>query len=110
MAELCVFPSIAEPFGIVSLEAMAMERPVVVGASGLSGFREQVVPDGPDRCGVHVDGRNPSDIAWGIKETLRNPEEAKQWGRNGRKRVLRLFTWNEAARNTLALYETLLRR
>ncbi|MER3405323.1 MAG: glycosyltransferase family 1 protein, partial [Chloroflexota bacterium] len=32
LADICVFPSVYEPFGIVSLEAMAMERPVVVGA------------------------------------------------------------------------------
>ncbi|MEM2767690.1 MAG: glycosyltransferase family 4 protein, partial [Candidatus Bathyarchaeia archaeon] len=33
-ADVCVFPSTYEPFGIVSLEAMAMAKPIVVGAQG----------------------------------------------------------------------------
>ena len=41
-------PLIYEPFGIVSLEVMAMEKPVVVGAQGVVGFKEQVVNGGPD--------------------------------------------------------------
>jgi glycogen(starch) synthase len=110
MADVCVFPSLSEPFGIVSLEAMSMERPVVVGARGLSGFREQVVPSGQAQCGIHVNGEDPADIAWGVKEVLRDATRAKRWGENGRKRVLEYFTWDKAARNTLAIYEELIRR
>jgi len=106
-ADLCVFPSTYEPFGIVSLEAMAMEKPLVVGAQGTVGFREQVVPFGPDQNGIHVNGGNPSDIAWGIKEVLCDPERAKRWGENGRKRVLQYFTWKKAAEQTLQIYEAL---
>jgi glycosyltransferase involved in cell wall biosynthesis len=109
LADLCVFPSISEPFGIVSLEAMAMEKPVVVGASGVSGLREQVIIHGKDRTGVHVDGKKPEDIAWGIKEVLKNFEEAKEWGKNGRKRVLKEFTWDVAAKKTLSIYEELIK-
>ena len=105
MADLCVFPSISEPFGIVSLEAMSMGKPVVVGARGVSGFREQVVNSGPETCGVHINGEDPNDIAWGIKEILTNPERAKNWGENGRKRVQQYFTWDKVAKNTLAIYE-----
>ncbi|MEM3088679.1 MAG: glycosyltransferase family 4 protein, partial [Candidatus Bathyarchaeia archaeon] len=110
MADVCVFPSLSEPFGIVSLEAMSMERPVVVGARGLSGFREQVVPSGQAQCGIHVNGEDPADIAWGVKEVLKDATRAKRWGENGRKRVLEYFTWDKAARNTLAIYEELIRR
>lgn len=63
-ADACVFPSVYEPFGIVSLEAMSMEKPVVVGAHGVVGFREQVVAAGPEQNGVHVNGNDPADIAW----------------------------------------------
>lgn len=103
-SDLCVFPSSYEPFGIVSLEAMSMEKPVVVGARGIVGFREQVVPSGPDQCGMHVNPEEPSDIAWGIKEILADPERARTWGKNGRKRVQELFTWEKAATQTLNIY------
>ena len=107
-ADVCIFPSVYEPFGIVSLEAMAMEKPVVVGARGVVGFREQVVSSGPDQNGVHVNGEEPADIAWGIRQTLKDPERAKVWGQNGRKRVQAYFTWRKVAEETIKIYESLL--
>ncbi|MEM7821404.1 MAG: glycosyltransferase family 4 protein [Candidatus Aenigmatarchaeota archaeon] len=95
LADVCVFPSINEPFGIVASEAMAMEKPVVVGASGVSGFKEQVVPAGEKRTGVHVDGNSP--------------EETKKWGKNGRKLVLEKFNFDVASDRTLSIYEDLIK-
>jgi len=106
-SDACIFPSTYEPFGIVSLEAMSMAKPIIVGAQGVVGFREQVVPHGPEQNGVHVNGGSPVDIAWGIKEILSDPYQAKKWGENGRKRVLQYFTWREAAEQTLQIYEKL---
>ncbi len=107
-ADLCIFPSIYEPFGIVSLEAMSMAKPVIVGARGVVGFREQVINSGPDQNGIHINGEDPADIAWGIKEALSDPKRAKQWGIKGRKRVLEYFTWRKVAEQTLEIYETIL--
>jgi glycosyltransferase involved in cell wall biosynthesis len=106
-ADVCIFPSTYEPFGIVSLEAMSMAKPLVVGAQGVVGFREQVISCGPDQNGVHVNGANAADIAWGIKEVLSDYERAKKWGENGRKRVLQYFTWKKVAEQTLQIYEML---
>jgi len=107
-SDVCVFPSTYEPFGIVSLEAMSMGKPVVVGAQGVVGFREQVVSSGPDQNGIHVNGNDPADIAWGVKEALKDSDQAKVWGRNGRDRVLKYFTWKKAAEQTLQVYQSLL--
>lgn len=109
-SDLCVFPSLYEPFGIVGLEAMAMEKPVVVGARGIVGFVEQVIPSGPDQNGIHINGYDPNDIAWGIKEVLKDKELAKRWGKNGRRRVLNYFTWDKVARQTLRIYESMLKQ
>jgi len=89
---------------------MSMEKPVVVGAAGVSGMREIVVCCGEEQCGYHIDPNNPSDIAWGVVSALETAEKRKMLGKNGRKRVLSEFTWNKIAEKTLQLYETLKNR
>jgi len=106
--DVAVFPSLYEPFGIVALEAMAMEKPVVVGAAGISGMKEIVVTDGPGQCGFHINPNDPTDIAWGIINSLKDPKRKEELGKNGRKRVLEQFTWDVIAKNTLDLYQQLL--
>jgi len=106
--DVAVFPSLYEPFGIVALEAMSMEKPVVVGASGVSGMREAVVPSGPDQCGFHVNPSDPADIAWGIINAVQDPQRKEQLGQNGRRRVLQEFSWDVVAKKTAQLYAELL--
>jgi glycosyltransferase involved in cell wall biosynthesis len=108
--DIAVFPSLYEPFGIVALEAMAMEKPVIVGAANVSGMREIVICCGEEQCGYHVDPSNPSDIAWGIMSSLESPEHIEWLGKNGRKRVLKEFTWSVIAKKTLDLYQKMLSR
>jgi glycosyltransferase involved in cell wall biosynthesis len=103
--DLAVFPSFYEPFGIVALEAMAMEKPIVVGARGVSGLREIVVASGPDMTGYHINPYDPQDIAWGVKTALTDESHMKAMGRNGRKRVLAEFTWEKTARDVFKIYE-----
>jgi glycogen(starch) synthase len=111
LADLCVFPSHYEPFGIVALEAAAMARPAVVGASGTNGLREIVENPASKRpTGVHVDGRRPEDIAWGINLALEDPKRLKNWGENARELVLERFTWQKAAEQTLTIYEEVVAR
>jgi starch synthase len=87
---------------------MSMAKPLVVGAQGVVGFREQVISSGAEQNGIHVNGEDPMDIAWGIKEVIKDPQRAKTWGENGRKRVLEYFTWKKVAEQTLGVYESLL--
>jgi glycogen(starch) synthase len=105
LADLCVFPSIYEPFGIVGLEAAAMGKAAVVGASGVSGLREIVEnPATKAPTGVHVNPRNPEDIAWGINLALEDMDRTRDWGMNARKRAVNYFTWKRAAQITLDIY------
>jgi glycosyltransferase involved in cell wall biosynthesis len=106
--DVAVFPSLYEPFGIVAIEAMSMEKPIVVGATGISGMKEIVIADGPQQCGFHVNPNEPTDIAWGVINSIKDSARKTELGKNGRKRVLENFTWDVIAKKTLDLYEQLL--
>ena len=107
--DVAVFPSLYEPFGIVTLEAMSMEKPVIVGAAGTSGMREIVSISGSDQCGFHINPNDPTDIAWGIISAIENNEKRIEFGRNGRKRVLEFFSWDSAANSTIQSYSELMK-
>jgi glycosyltransferase involved in cell wall biosynthesis len=106
-SDVVVLPSKYEPFGIVCTEAMSMGKPVVVGARGTSGFREQVIPAGEGICGYHINPYDPLDIAKFTLEILKRHDLAETMGRNGRSRVIEHFTWDTAAENTLRVYQEL---
>ena len=106
--DVAVFPSLYEPFGIVVLETMSMEKPVVVGAANVSGMREIVICCGEEQCGYHVNPSDPSDIAWGINNALETPEKMMWLGKNGRRRVLSEFTWDKVAERTLEVYDKII--
>jgi glycogen synthase len=110
-------PSVYEPFGLINLEAMACEVPVV--ATAVGGIPEVVV-DGETGCLVPVDlvehdgvvePRHPEsfarDLARALNTLLADPELRKTMGGKGRQRAEALFSWAAVARRTLALYQAL---
>jgi glycosyltransferase involved in cell wall biosynthesis len=104
-SDVVILPSLYEPFGIVCTEAMSMAKPVVVGARGTSGFREQIINDGEKRCGVHINPFNPDDIAWGIKQILSLDDKGVQMGKNGRELAIDTFSWDSVAKRTVEIYQ-----
>jgi len=103
-ADVCVFPSKYEPFGIVCTEAMALAKPVVVGARDVSGLREQVIPSGPHQCGFHINPYDPTDIAKFVILLLEDEDLRKRFGENARRRVLEAFNWRKVAEDTIRVY------
>jgi starch synthase len=108
-AAVFVCPSIYEPFGLVILEAMACETPVV--ASRVGGIPEIVVEG---ETGYLVDF-NPADpdaftsaLAGRLEELLGDAPVAAKMGKAGRERVLQHFGWRAIASQTLQLYDRLL--
>ncbi|WP_055479976.1 glycosyltransferase family 4 protein [Sphaerimonospora mesophila] len=95
-ADVCVFPSTYEPFGLVAVEAMALGRPVVVGP----GFSPEVVGDGALRC-VHDD---PEELAEALLHCLDDPREAAGLARRGAEHVRRHYSWALTGERTLAVY------
>ena len=102
--DCAVFPSKYEPFGIVCTEAMSMAKPVVVGATGTNGFREQIISEGPDQCGYHVNPWDPADIATYLIALLKDQDQMIRFGQAGRRRVLETFTWDAVASQTTEVY------
>ncbi len=107
-------PSIYEPFGIINLEAMACETPVV--ASQVGGMKEIIIPEETGLL-VPLEQQTESpfeavdpdtfaaDLAAGINRLMEDPELCQKMGKAGRARVLDTFSWAEIAKETLALYE-----
>jgi len=112
-------PSIYEPFGIINLEAMACETPVV--ASKVGGMKEIIIHG---ETGLHVpldqhkespfEAISPesfaADLAEAINSLLHDPARCKKMGEAGRKRVEEHFSWTAIARETVDLYGKLTRR
>lgn len=107
-SDTVVLPSLYEPFGIVCTEAMSMQKPVVVGARGTNGMREQIIIDGENKCGVHINPYDPEDISWGIKQILKSKDNGKKMGINARKRAIEVFNWDKVNEKTLDIYNDFL--
>ena len=113
-ASLFCTPSIYEPFGIINLEAMACETPVI--ASNIGGMKEIIVPG---ETGLLVDleqqrespfeAKDPAtfsqDLATAINELMRDRETREKMAKAGRERVRSTFSWSEIAKQTLAVYK-----
>jgi len=104
VAEVAVYPSLYEPFGIVALEAMAAGVPVVT--SDIGGFRE-VVRHG--KTGIHTWANNPRSLAWGIKEVLSDGRLAGRLRRAGKREVRERYGWDGIAKQTIGIYEEVVR-
>jgi len=110
-------PSVYEPLGIVNLEAMAVDLPVVGTATG--GIPE-VVDDGvtgrlvpidqvQDGTGTPTDpDRFVRDLAAALTEVVSDPVRAAEWGRAARQRVEDHFSWSAIGERTLEVYRSVL--
>ena len=99
--EMAVLPSLYEGFGFPAAEAMACELPVITSTAGAL---PEVVGEHME-TGYLVPPRDAHAIAEGIDFLLDNPEIRKRLGKAGRKRVLEIFTWENAARELVNMYE-----
>jgi glycosyltransferase involved in cell wall biosynthesis len=99
LADLFVFPSLYEGFGMPVLEAMACGCPVVATKKGCT-------PEVTGDAAVLVDPYDPEEIAAGILVVLQDEELKSQLMAKGLRRIQE-FSWEKCARETLELFESL---
>jgi alpha-maltose-1-phosphate synthase len=110
-----VCPSVYEPLGIVNLEAMACEVPVVGTATGgipevvADGVTGRLVPidQTGDGTGTPTDpGRFVADLGAAMQEVVADPARARAWGLAGRRRAVEEFGWTTVAARTVDIYRS----
>jgi glycogen(starch) synthase len=99
IADLCVVPSIYEPFGLVALEAMASGCPCIVADTG--GLRE-VVPVG-ERVGLRFNGGDAEHLGVMIERLLVDRSLRERLVTEASEHVLR-FDWDDIASRTRGIY------
>ncbi len=97
LADVFVYPSLYEGFGLPVLEAMACGAPIV--ASGVSSM-----PEISGDAALLIDPLDVDSIAQGIERVLMDRERRERMKEEGPKRS-QAFTWERTARETLATYE-----
>jgi glycogen(starch) synthase len=102
IADMCIVPSIYEPFGLVALEAMASGCLCVVADTG--GLREVVPGDGT--VGLRFPSRDSAALQEILEQVLTDDEARAQLVAEAREHVLN-FGWAEVAGSTLDLYREL---
>ncbi len=102
-ADIFVFPSYNEGFGLVLLEAMACGLPVVA-------CRAQAIPEVVlhQNTGLLVEPENCQALAFAIGKLLNDYELYRQMGYLGQQRVAEHFSVQKMVRHTEALYDQLL--
>src|SRR5215213_2635455 len=99
IADLCLVPSIYEPFGLVALEAMASGCPCIVADTG--GLRE-VVPRG-GRVGLRFRPKDSKSLGRMAEQILTDDALRDRLVAEAGEHVLR-FDWEDVARQTAAVY------
>jgi UDP-glucose:(heptosyl)LPS alpha-1,3-glucosyltransferase len=98
LADIFVFPTKYEAFGIPTLEAMAAGLPVLNSKIGAG----ELITDGID--GIHLDNpNNIEEIADKLEMLINDEKLRKLLGKNARKTAMK-YSWNETARKTMEVY------
>jgi len=115
-ATVFVCPSVYEPFGIINLEAMACETPVVASAvggipevvvHGTTGFLVPFEPVSAEDFEPMEPEQFSRDLASAVNKLLHDPLHSQEMGRHARARVEQYFSWRSIAQRTLEFYRAL---
>jgi len=99
-----ICPSLKEEFGIVNIEAMACQMPVIATRVGN-------IPDIIDHMqnGILVSPGDPIELADAINYLLENEQERIGFGDKARKKVIKYFSWDVIADKLCGVYQSIIK-
>lgn len=100
-SEIAIAPSLYEGFGFPAAEAMACELPVIASTGGAL---PEVVGEHM-KTGYLVPPRDYRALADAIDFLVENPEVRERLGKAARKRIIEIFSWENATRELVKCYE-----
>ena len=103
IVDAAIFPSLYEPFGIVALEAMALDCNVI--ASDVGGLGEVVKHD---VNGLTVYPDDPLSIVWAVRRLLSDTAAASVRRLQAHVQVSQQYSWHTIAQQTLVLYRSII--
>lgn len=105
--DIFIVPSVldSESFGVAAVEAMACETPVIV--SDVEGLKEVVINN---ETGFVVPKANYIAIAEKLQKLILDENLREKFGKNGRKRVLKLYNWNNNVETMINIYKEIIHK
>ncbi|HUS49591.1 MAG TPA: glycosyltransferase [Candidatus Paceibacterota bacterium] len=100
-SDIVCMPSLNETFGMVFAEAQSMQRPIVAAKSGAAPF---VISK---KAGVLIKPGDYKELAIEIEKLIKNVRLRKKLGKEGRKRILKLFSEKKIVEKLLKIYSEL---
>lgn len=102
-SQVCVFPSFAETLGMVTIEAMALQKPVI---NSNIGWANEIIEDGVSGFLVHP--RNHTEYADKISLLLNDEKLCLKIGQSARIQIERKFDIDKIAQQNIQFYSTFL--
>lgn len=100
-ATICIFPSHRESFGLVGLEAMACQKPVIATPLGFSEYIE----NGKD--GIIIPSKNEKALKDSIVKLMKDKKLRDKLSKNARKKALQ-YSWDKVAKQYLKVFKEVL--
>jgi glycosyltransferase involved in cell wall biosynthesis len=102
-ADIVINPSLSEAFGMSLVEGMACEKPVI--GARVGGMTEAIAPG---VTGLLFESGDATALADAIRELLSDEQRRILMGKAGRKRVIKMFSWEQIAQSLLKQYQSIL--
>ncbi len=102
-SHVCIFPTFAETLGMVTIEAMAMKKPVV---SSDKGWVSEIIEN--NISGIMVDPKDHEKFANAIIELFCDEDKSRKMGDAARERVIAKFDIKKLAVENLEYYKQII--